>query len=203
MKIEYRTNQMHNKEDDFLKAVKNGDSKGLREIYELFLPRIRKLVTSNGGSEEDAQDIFQSAILTIYEKSQNENFKLTSKFFTLLYGICRNLWGNRLQKKSFKEVTLSDHVKYSSEENIEFDIERTEEQELFWASFQKLGEDCQKLLRLFFDKEKMEKIAKMMGYGSVSYAKKRKFQCKEKLIEWIKKDRRYKELSNKQNLKKE
>ena len=188
---------MHNTEEEFIKVIITGNSKGLRKIYEMFLPRIRKLITSNGGNEEDVQDVFQSAILTIFEKAQKENFKLTSKFFTLLYGICRNIWGNRLQKKSFKEVTLSDTVKYSSEENIEYEIEKAEEQALFWASFKKLGKDCQKLLRLFFDKEKMEKIAKLMGYGSVSYAKKRKFQCKEKLIEWIKKDPRYKELSNK------
>jgi len=174
---------MYQKEDEFIHAIKTGDSNSLRHIYEIFQPRIRKLITSNGGSEDDAQDIFQSAILTIYEKVQSENFKLTSKFYTLLYGICRNLWGNRLQKKSFKEVTLLEDIKYRSEDNIEFDIEKTEEQELFWTSFEKLGEDCQKLLRLFFDREKMEKIAQMMGYGSVSYAKKRKFQCKEKLIE--------------------
>lgn len=185
---------MNQNEDEHIKAIKSGDSKGLRQIYEMFLPRIRKLITSNGGSESDAQDIFQSAILTIYEKAQHTDFKLTSKFYTLLYGICRNLWGNRLQKKSFKEVTLLEDVKYTSEDSVEFDIEKTEEQELFWASFQKLGEDCQKLLRLFFDKENMEKIAKMMGYGSVSYAKKRKFQCKEKLVDFVKKDIRYKEL---------
>ena len=187
---------MQPSENEFIKAISTGDSKGLRQIYETFLPRIRKLITNNGGSEADAQDIFQSAILTIYEKCQKPDFKLTSKFFTLLYGICRNLWGNRLQKKSFKEVTLIEDVKYKSEENIEFDIEQTEEQALFWSSFQKLGEDCQKLLRLFFDKEKMEKIAQMMGYGSVSYAKKRKFQCKEKLVDLVKKDIRYKELKH-------
>ena len=90
---------MYQKEDEFIQAIKTGDSKGLHQIYETFLPRIRNLVTSNGGSEDDAQDVFQSAILTIYEKVQKENFKLTSKFYTLLYGICRNLWGNRLQKK--------------------------------------------------------------------------------------------------------
>ena len=181
-------------EEEYIQAIIAGDSKGLRNVYESFLPRIRKLITNNGGSEADAQDIFQSAILTIYEKAQKENFRLTSKFYTLLYGICRNLWGNRLQKKSFKEVTLLEDVKYTSEENIEIDIEKTEEQQLFWSSFQKLGEDCQKLLRLFFDKEKMEKIAKMMGYGSISYAKKRKFQCKEKLVDLVKKDIRFKEL---------
>jgi hypothetical protein len=87
-------------------------------------------------------------------------------------------------------------IKYKSDDNIEADLEKVDEQNLFWSAFQQLGEECQKLLRLFFDKEKMAKIAEMMGYGSEGYAKKRKFQCKEKLVELIKTDRRFDELKN-------
>ena len=67
---------MYQKEEEFIQAIKTGDSSGLRQIYEMFLPRIQNLVTSNGGSKDDAKDVFQSAILTIYEKVQKENFKL-------------------------------------------------------------------------------------------------------------------------------
>jgi len=182
--------------DENIRAIQDGNSKGLQNIYAEFLPRIRRLITNNGGREEDAQDVFQNAILVIYEKSAQKDFKLTSGFYTLLYGICRNLWGNRLQKKSFKEVTIPEDVKYKSDDNIEADLEAIEEQNLFWSAFKNLGEDCQKLMRLFFDKEKMEKIAQMMGYSSVSYAKKRKFQCKEKLVAFVKADDRFDELNN-------
>ena len=182
--------------DEYINAIVTGDSAGLRRIYTEFLPRIRRLITNNGGSEADTQDVFQSALLVIFEKASQNNFKLTSSFYTLLYGICRNLWGNRLQKRSFKEVTLMEDIKYKSDDNIEADLERVDEQNLFWSAFQQLGEECQKLLRLFFDKEKMTKIAEMMGYGSEGYAKKRKFQCKEKLVELIKTDRRFDELKN-------
>lgn len=180
--------------NEFINAIVTGESNGLRQIYAEFLPKIRRLVTNNGGREEDAQDVFQNAILVIFEKASKPEFKLTSSFYTLLYGICRNIWGNRLQKKSFKEVTLLEDIKYLSEENIEADLIKLEEQNMFWSAFQHLGEDCQKLLRLFFDKEKMEKIAQMMGFSSVNYAKKRKFQCKEKLVSLIQNDQRFNEL---------
>ena len=49
-------------------------------------------------------------------------------------------------------------------------------------------------MRLFFDKTNMEKIAELMGFGSVNYAKKRKFQCKERLVSLVKADSRFQDL---------
>ena len=40
----------------------------------------------------------------------------------------------------------------------------------------------------------MAEIVEIMKYSSVSYAKKRKFQCKEKLIKLISNDASYQEL---------
>lgn len=196
LKKEPLQGMMHISKDKNIQAIINGDSEGLRKIYTDLLPRIRKLILRNGGQEEDAQDIFQSAILIIYEKALKDDFQLTSSFYTLLYGICRNLWGNRLQKKSFQEVTLPLDIKYKSDQNIEEELERVEEQDLFWFAFQQLGVDCQRLLRLFFEKEKMERIAQVMGYTSISYAKKKKFMCKEKLIKLVKADQRFEELKH-------
>ncbi len=178
----------------YIQSLLKGDPKGLRQIYQEFLPRIRKLITTKGGSEQDAQDIFQNALILLYEKAQKPGFKLTSNFYTLLYGVSWNLWGNRLQKKSFKEVSIPENVKYSTDDDIQMDMERSEEQALFWEAFKELGEDCQRLMRLFFEKVKMEEIAEKMGYASVGYAKKRKFQCKEKLVGLVKEDVRFEEL---------
>lgn len=185
---------MTSDQEYYINAIKKGDSKGLRKIYTDFLPRITNFIRSKGGSSDDAEDIFQNALLLIYEKSKKKDFKLTSNFYTLLYGICWNLWGNKIQKKSNQEVSIPEDAKYSTEENIENDMERSEEQALFWAAFELLGEDCQRLLRLFFEKTKMEEIAEKMGFSSVSYAKKRKFQCKEKLVEFVRSDIRFPEL---------
>ncbi len=186
---------MSDNSEQLLSALLNNDMSGIREIYRRYLPRISRLITTNGGNGEDAKDIFQEALIILYEKAGEPDFKLSSSLYTLLYGICRNLWGNRLQKKSSSNVTLGEGDKYKIDEDIQQTIQQEEENRIFWDAFGQLGEDCRNLLRLFFDKVKMKEIAELMGYGSVSYAKKRKFQCKERLVEIVKADGRYRELN--------
>ena len=178
----------------YLEAIRNGDRNALKQIYKEFLPRISRLITNNGGSKEDAKDVFQDAIMVLYEKAKSPDFTLTSNFYTLLHGVCRNIWGNRLKKKSRTEVTLPEDDKYNLSEGIEQAIYAEEENKLFWSAFKQLGEECQKLMQLFFEKVKMQKITEILGYSSLGYTKKRKFQCKERLIAKVKADRRYEEL---------
>ena len=186
---------MNQESQNLLQALLRGDNDGIRKIYRLYLPRAANLITRNGGNAEDAKDVFQEALVIIYEKASKPDFQLKSSLYTLIYGICRNLWGNRLQKKSNSHLSLSADDKYKFDGDIEKSIEEAEENRIFWEAFEQLGEDCQKLMRLFFDKVKMEKIADLMGYGSMSYAKKRKFQCKERLVNIVKADLRFKELN--------
>jgi len=181
----------------YIKAIQENDHSGLQRIYRDFLPRISSLIRNNGGSTEDAKDVFQDALIVIFRKAKEPAFELTSGFYTLLYGVCRNLWGNRLQKKSGNEVSLPEDYKYKAEPGIGPLIAKQEENQLFWDAFQQLGQDCQQLLQLFFAKVKMAEIAERMGFGSVGYAKKRKYQCKEQLVKLVKADARYAELAAK------
>ena len=188
---------MSNTDDQHLSAVRSGDLNGLRAVYREFLPRISRLITRNGGSHDDALDIFQDALLVLFEKTRDGSFQLTSSFSTLIYGVCRNLWGNRLQKKSRTEVTLADDFKFKDDSaNLEHAIVEEEKNRLFWDAFRKLGADCQQLLRLFFEKKTMEEIAEVMQFSSVGYAKKRKFLCKENLLEAVKADPRFNDYQN-------
>jgi len=49
-------------------------------------------------------------------------------------------------------------------------------------------------MQLFFEKVSLKDIAKVMGYKSEKYAKKRKFKCKELLISRIKQDAQFKKI---------
>ena len=73
-------------------------------------------------------------------------------------------------------------------EEVVHEVEQNERYTLYRKKFARLGADCQKLLGLFLDKVSMAEIMTRMGFGSVSYTKKRKFYCKKKLIELIEKD---------------
>jgi len=181
------TDQQH------INSIRTGDNAGLHRIYREFLPRIHALITQNGGSYDDARDVFQDALVVLFDKCRTENFALSSSFSTLLYGVCRNLWGNRLQKKSRSEVSLTDDLKFTDSTDIEFDLVQAERESIFWDALRRLGNESRQLLELFFEKKSMEEIAETMQLSSVGYAKKRKFICKEQLIEQVKSDVRYKD----------
>jgi RNA polymerase sigma factor (sigma-70 family) len=180
-------------DQQYLKAIRTGDDAGLRSIYLDFLPRITSLITRNGGTHDDAQDVFQDALVLLFEKCRDQNFVLSSAFSTLLYGICRNLWGNRLQKRSRSEVTLLDDFKYTDDTDLVEALISAERERILWDNFRQLGKDCQQILTLFFTKKNMQEIADLMDFTSAGYAKKRKFQCKATLLEKIKTDPRYRE----------
>ncbi len=183
-------------QSDYLAAILAGDRVALRTLYEQQRPIIRGLVRNYGGSEADAKDIFQDAVLLVYQKAQRPDFQLISKFSTYFYGVCHNLWLNRCTKKSTTaEVTLTEDAKYIPDDSsLEEDLMNVEQGKLFWRAFRQLGEDCQKVLELFFQKIPMEAIAAQMGFGSEGYAKRRKRQCKDRLTELAKQDPAYLEL---------
>lgn len=180
---------------EYIEGIKTGDARVLRLIYTNFLPRIVQKIRSTGGTTDDAKDIFQDALLVIYEKSKKADFRLTSSFYTLLYGICRNILGNRLQKRSStNELAMPEDKDYKADDDIQELIQQEEQDKVFWAAFKKLGADCQQIMRLFFEKVKMAEIVERLGLSSVSYAKKHKFQCKEQLVKLVRQDARFEEL---------
>lgn len=181
---------------DFIAAIRTGDRAGLSRMYTTIFPAIRKLVSDYSGSADDAKDVFQDAIMVIYEKIQKPDFQLTSQFSTFFYGICRNLWMSRQQRKSATEVTIPEDAKYIAEDSPDIDMLQVERGKVFYRALRQLGADCQQLLELFFQKNSMEDIAQKMGYASEGYARRRKSQCKDRLVELVKNAPEYAELQN-------
>jgi len=180
---------------DYLEGVLNGDPIVLRKMYQTMFPLILKMVEGQSGSEDDARDIFQEATIVIYSKAQSPDFRINFQFNTYFTAVCRNLWLNRRSKRSASEVTIREDVKLlAGTDDLELNYLTLERQQVFDDAFAQLGEDCQKLLRLFFEKTPMSEIATEMGFASEGYARRRKFQCKDYLVDLVKKQPRYLEL---------
>jgi RNA polymerase sigma factor (sigma-70 family) len=181
---------------DYLGGILSGDPQVLRKLFQTMFPLVAKMVLGQGGSEEDARDIFQEATVVIYSKAQSPGFSITFQFNTYFTAVCRNLWLNRRTKKSASDVTIGEDDKLLSDTaNLEIDYLEMERQQVFDAAFLQLGADCQELLRLFFEKTPMSEIAVKMGFASEGYARRRKFQCKDYLVELVKNQPQYFELS--------
>jgi DNA-directed RNA polymerase specialized sigma24 family protein len=61
-------------------------------------------------------------------------------------------------------------------------------------SFAMLKEDCQMVLNLYSEGFSYEEIARKMGLKNESYARRKKYLCKEALMEIIKTDPEYQDL---------
>lgn len=180
----------------YLHAIRNNEAVQLDALYKEFFPGISRFVLRNSGQEGEAHDVFQEALIVIYRKAQDSNFAIEHSFQNYLFTICKQIWRNELRKKGRQQVSLDEAPPLFEAAEIETELISRDKDELYRKKFLQLGADCQKLLQLFFDKVSMSEIAKAMGYGSVNYAKKRKFKCKESLLQLIQSDPLYAELTD-------
>jgi len=70
-------------DQDLLNGLKNRDADVITAIYHQNIDLIISFVTRNSGSQEDAEDLFQDAIMILYEKIGNERIELTCSLYAL------------------------------------------------------------------------------------------------------------------------
>lgn len=180
-------------DDMILNGLIDRKSEVIRFLYRNYYDSIRNLVTRNSGRIEDAEDVFQDALVILYRKIVGKELQLSCSLKTYLYAICRNLWLQRLQKKDFKMEQLNENIDNRTETFIlEESLHDESKYNLYQKNFLKLSKDCQRVLQLFLKKTRMEEITRIMGYSSIDYTKTRKYLCKKSLKEKILNDPEFK-----------
>ena len=182
---------------DLLNGILRNDTIVLQYIYKNFYSKINFFIKKNNGDDDDANDIFQEAIIIIYRKLKANDLVLDCSFETYIYSICRFLWLKQLEKRKLEKEKIKDNHEYNDDlydDGLEKVADLNERYKLYQKHFTNLGRDCQKILQLYFDKVPLKNIAQIMGFKSEKYAKKRKFKCKEYLIKSVKQDLEYKKI---------
>lgn len=185
-----------NPEDEnslLIKKFRERDYVTVDFIYKSLFPGLLKFIIKGKGKREDAEDVFQDAMLIAYIKL-DEGYEVKTTIQAYLFGICKNIWFTRLKKQKFLVDLLYEDMAKDLNIDIEQEMYQVEKRKLFKEKFELLSAGCKQVLNLFFEGKSMEQIAKEINSESVDYAKQRKFKCKEKLIKLIKKDPRYQEL---------
>ena len=182
-----------------IKGMLQNDNSTLKYIYNKYYPKINYFIINNNGIEEDANDIFQEGLIIIYRKIKENPSFLKCSFGTYLYSVCKLLWLKQLRRKRTRFIIrekITSYLKNNEESDIINIIEKNERHRLYQKHFSTLCKDCQMTLQLFLDEIPLKEIAKLMGYKNENYAKKKKYKCKENLINKIKHDKEFKELEN-------
>jgi len=165
---------------DILAGIEKGDETALEYLYQKYYRMMIKLVTSNSGTEYEARDIYQEALIVLWQKAVSGNLVLTSKLSTYLYSICQNLWRKELDRKSRHSHETPDRTEY-----VEYD--RDERVRIIRDCIAQLGETCQKVLTYYyFDGMSMNDIAEKLNFSNTDTAKTKKYKCKKRLDELVK-----------------
>jgi RNA polymerase sigma factor (sigma-70 family) len=167
-------------EKEIFERIQKGDEKALELIYKKYYRMMTKLVITNSGTEEEARDVYQDALVVFWQKARSGNLVMTAKISTYIYSVCQNLWRKELDRKK----------RFSNEEKDSpqtMEMDSAEREKIMAKCLNQLGETCRKVLMYYyFDEMSMQEIAEKLGFANTDTAKTKKYKCKQKLDELVK-----------------
>ena len=171
-------------DDELLTGLASGSDDALTQLYRRYFPMVLHFVTSNSGSEDEAKDVYQEALIVLYEKVRGGSFDLHCQLKTYVYSVGRRLWLKQLSYKSRfivndteQTATDSDAVEQMSDDLTDHE-ERDRQFDLMANSLNRLGEPCRTLLDDFYIRHlSMQDITEKFGYTNADNAKTQKYKC--------------------------
>jgi len=171
----------------YIEALRRNDERSIREIYKQHSAQTMRWVVARGGSSDDAQDIFQEALVAIFQKAQNVDFVLSCPLGALLHVICSRKWVDRIRQKSRDAgVRKEEGIRYESEVEGDVLVEAEEilaeqvKQSRLREAFLQISELCQRLLTLLSNGTKPLEAAQILQMNSVDTLYRRKNACTER-----------------------
>lgn len=176
-------------DEALIAGIQDGGSareEALKRIY--LLPGLREAVhrhvLENGGSRQDAQDIFQEALVLLDRNVREGRFEGRSMLSTYFVAIAKWRWVTiRRQQGRYTDLAPAH---YDAEvESPEAETIRTEYRELFQEALGQIGDRCRQLLQLYQLDHSMEEIAARMQYSNADVAKKEAYRCRLRFRELL------------------
>jgi len=166
-------------EKALLQGLACSDRKAIETIYRENYNMIQSLIVNNNGSADDARDIFQEAMIVLYEKVRSGSFELNCLIKTYVYSVSRRLWLKRLQQMNhYSPVADNLQETIPVEEEIEENERINYEFQAMDRAISSLGEPCKSLLEAYYlDRRNMLEIAQSFGYTNADNAKNQKYKC--------------------------
>ena len=154
----------------------------LLHIYRELFPVCARWVRSQHGTPEDAQDLFQDALIIYLEKTGKEASMIVSAEAYII-GITKHLWIRKFHK-SLSSVSLT---AFEQTLSIPVDFNPAVNTMKLLRFLEIAGRNCLELLtRFYYEKRSMKDLSASMGYGSERSATVQKYKCIEKLRNSIK-----------------
>lgn len=171
-------------DDELLTGLATGSDDALTQLYGRYFPMVLHFVLSNSGSDDEAKDIYQEALIVLYEKVRGGSFELHCQLKTYLYSVGRRLWLKQLAHKNRFMINDTESLMVDSaavgpmSDDLTDHEERDRQFDLMADSLVRLGEPCRTLLEDFYIRHlNMQDITEKFGYTNADNAKTQKYKC--------------------------
>jgi len=166
-------------EKELLEGLAKNEYRSTEAIYKENYGVVQTFIIQNNGTYDDARDVFQEAMMVLYENSKKPGFLLTCQIKTYLYSICRRIWFKRLQQSSRYSAPVENMEEIIPvEEEIEEKEKLDNDFTMMDTAMKSLGEPCKSLLEAYYiQKKHMVEIADEFGYTNADNAKNQKYKC--------------------------
>ena len=182
----------HLTDEKILDGIRDKNNDILTFVYKEYYPFIKKYILNNSGNKQDAEDIFQETIVMIYRKVEEGQLSLDCSLKTYLYSVCRLLWLKELETR--KNIRNNNpEINNIVDPEVKFLLEDgdLEKKKFIQEHLMHLKENCRQILTLFYAGVPIDEITEILGMSSTANTRQKKNRCKEKLIESLKKDPRF------------
>ena len=167
--------------DDIVIAISSNYE--IEEIYGQTFPAVAKLISSAGGTFDDAKDIFHDALVIFMERDSKIPVNAIKSDKAYILGISKHLWIRKFQKDS-RNIPLNS---MENEIVIPDDYFPTANNTRLLNFLKIAGKRCLDLLRAFyFQQLSIKEIVRDLGYSHEHSVSVQKYKCLEKVRNTVK-----------------
>lgn len=175
------------RDQQILKRIRQNDRTVLGELFIEYEKMVFGYITARGGSNADAEDMLQEAIIVLWQNVSSGSFKLTAKLSTYIMSIAKNKWMAEMRKRS---RSLDGGLLQDAPDETPSALQgiiADEKTRRIRRALDSLSPVCKELLLLFyFEERSLEDIARIMNFANANVAKTKKYQCKKSLEKILK-----------------
>ena len=172
-----------NEDARILDQMRKGDEEALVTLYKTNERQVTAFVLRNNGTRDDAEDMLQEALVTLWERVKTGHYEHSAKLSTFVFAMVRNMWLRKLARARHEVVSGRDDETASSDDKSALDtLIENEQKNTIATALEKLGDPCRTILLLYYWEElPMDQIARQMGFANSDTVKSKKYQCKKSL----------------------
>ena len=178
-------------DSELVEAISEKDmlEQAILQLYQDHATITRSFIMGKGGTEQDADDIFQETVVSFIEIVKKGSYRQEASIKTFLVSVAKNIWLNevkRRERSEFREKQF-EYGRDQKEVDVSYYISDLEKKRQLRELVYKLGEPCRKILMLFYyENLSMKEIVDHLPYENEQVVRNKKYKCLQQLIAIIK-----------------